>query len=262
MLIDKHGTKIVETLLAREGIHINAKNSEDNTALHLIAARCGIPMLEILKMLLTHADIDVNVQNRESQTPLHLAVYSNDADIVKTLLAHPSTRVHGENRSGRMPIHLSMCNASHSIVDVLLSHKDADVNIKDGHGRTPLITAIWWDVPSKGLQLISKTGIDVNITDSWNKTPLMRAAAKGSLNLVPAIVNAPGADIARKDSDGHCAIWHAKKFGFPAICALIEEAGKAKELMIDTTNSGGSIATDLRAAPQLEVEQCWKSCDL
>ena len=71
------------------------------------------------------------------------------------------------------------------------------MNVKDAHGRTPLITAIWWDIPKKGVQLVGKVGIDVNIGDSWNKTPLMRAAAKGRLELVQAIINAPGVDIAR-----------------------------------------------------------------
>ena len=240
LLADEHGTKIVETLLLFEGIHLNAKNSDGDTALHLVAARGGLPMPEVLKMLLKHADIDVNVQNQQLQTPLHLAVYTNEAEIVETILTHSSVQINLKNTAGRMPIHLSICNASHSIVDLLLSHKDADVNVKDGHGRTPLITAIWWDIPKKGVQLVGKMGIDVNITDSWNKTPLMRAAAKGRLELVQAILNDPGVDIARRDSDGHCANWHAKTFGFPAICELIEEAGRSKGLTMDTTSSGDS----------------------
>lgn len=78
-------SEMVNILLA-SGVDINAKNSDDETALHEAAGKGNV---EIVKILLEHG-ADVNAQNYGGQTPLVYGIGRDDANtaIVKMLLEH------------------------------------------------------------------------------------------------------------------------------------------------------------------------------
>ena len=77
---------LLEFILKREKIDINARNSEDQVALYRAACaghECTV------RLLLAQDDVDVNVQNFDGETPLHGAIIyarPNYPSVVKLLL--------------------------------------------------------------------------------------------------------------------------------------------------------------------------------
>lgn len=107
---------LVNLLLATEGIKVNAKNPEGQSAFHVA---CAENKLELAKLILSHAEVDINCVDLESETPLITALSRGHTNIVDYLLS-PA-----------------------------VSDKKIDVNVRDGNGSTALMIAITALFPHK-----------------------------------------------------------------------------------------------------------------
>ncbi len=106
--------RLLDTLLMSDGIECNAKNSDGDTALHLIAQyrkklsgsyflttkkrtenkEC---LLEVAKLLLSK-DIEVNAQNRLGETALHIALEAKDEELGTLLINHGANTLLKNNK--------------------------------------------------------------------------------------------------------------------------------------------------------------------
>lgn len=76
----------VKYLLSKPGIHVNASDSEGNTAL-ILACELGEFGVEIAKLLL-QSKADPNCENRKKKSPLTIACKSQNLELVHALLDH------------------------------------------------------------------------------------------------------------------------------------------------------------------------------
>ncbi|XP_051043100.1 ankyrin repeat and SAM domain-containing protein 1A isoform X2 [Phodopus roborovskii] len=144
--------------------YINAKNNDNETALHC-AAQYG--HTEVVKALLEELT-DPTMRNNKFETPLDLAALYGRLEVVKMLLsAHPnllscSTRKH-------TPLHLAARNGHKAVVQVLLD-AGMDSNYQTEMGSALHEAALFGKTDV--VQILLAAGIDVNIKDNRGLTAL------------------------------------------------------------------------------------------
>ncbi|XP_034379931.1 ankyrin repeat and SAM domain-containing protein 1A isoform X5 [Arvicanthis niloticus] len=144
--------------------YINAKNNDNETALHC-AAQYG--HTEVVKALLEELT-DPTMRNNKFETPLDLAALYGRLEVVKLLLsAHPnllscSTRKH-------TPLHLAARNGHKAVVQVLLD-AGMDSNYQTEMGSALHEAALFGKTDV--VQILLAAGIDVNIKDNRGLTAL------------------------------------------------------------------------------------------
>lgn len=101
----QHSSEIVEMLLKKPNINVNATNKNGETALTMLITESNSPYTEKkLEHLLKHPKIDVNLFNYKGLTPLMLCakLYAQEGmdTVVKLLLEHPNIKPKINNIEG------------------------------------------------------------------------------------------------------------------------------------------------------------------
>ncbi|KAM4795276.1 ankyrin repeat and SAM domain-containing protein 1A isoform 3-T3 [Rhinophrynus dorsalis] len=144
--------------------YVNAKNNDNETALHC-AAQYG--HTEVVRVLLEELT-DPTMRNNKLETPLDLAALYGRLEVVKLLLnAHPNllschTRKH-------TPLHLAARNGHRTVVRVLLDAA-MDINYQTEKGSALHEAALFGKTDV--VQMLLEAGIDVSITDNKGMTAL------------------------------------------------------------------------------------------
>ncbi|KAM3934400.1 ankyrin repeat and SAM domain-containing protein 1A isoform 2-T2 [Leptodactylus fuscus] len=144
--------------------YVNAKNNDNETALHC-AAQYG--HTEVVRVLLEELT-DPTMRNNKMETPLDLAALYGRLEVVKLLLnAHPNllschTRKH-------TPLHLAARNGHRAVVRVLLDAA-MDINYTTEKGSALHEAALFGKADV--VQILLDAGIDVTITDNKGMTAL------------------------------------------------------------------------------------------
>ncbi|KAK9703982.1 Poly(ADP-ribose) polymerase catalytic domain [Popillia japonica] len=229
--------QVLETLI-RKGAHINEKNKDFLTPLHVAADNSHYDLMDVL---LRHG-AKVNALESLGQTALHrcarddnvqacriLLSYNVDTSIV-SLPGYTASQVASENvlkilqvkvftdpppenadveaqlleaakSDGRhsTPLHFASGYNRVPVVEFLLQ-LGADVHAKDKGGLVPLHNACSYG-HYEVTELLVKHGASVNVADLWKFTPLHEAAAKGKYEIVKLLLK-HGADPSKKNRDG------------------------------------------------------------
>jgi ankyrin repeat protein len=135
---------------------------------------------------------DVNARNIDGDTPLLMAVADENRDVIELLLDHGARADAAANGGYTVLTNAVQCNTSLGVLDLLLDH-GAKIDAQDQFGCTALICAV-----DGGKVAVVKTLI----------------ARHAHVNL--------------RDSEGHTALWHAKRSGNFGSIKLLRQAG-AKE---------------------------------
>ncbi|KAM4699062.1 ankyrin repeat and SAM domain-containing protein 1A isoform 1-T1 [Discoglossus pictus] len=144
--------------------YVNAKNNDNETALHC-AAQYG--HTEVVRVLLEELT-DPTMRNHKLETPLDLAALYGRLEVVKLLLnAHPNllschTRKH-------TPLHLAARNGHRAVVRVLLDAA-MDINYQTEKGSALHEAALFGKTDV--VEMLLDAGIDVSITDNKGMTAL------------------------------------------------------------------------------------------
>ncbi|KAM8976006.1 ankyrin repeat and SAM domain-containing protein 1A [Pelodytes ibericus] len=144
--------------------YVNAKNNDNETALHC-AAQYG--HTEVVRVLLEELT-DPTMRNNKLETPLDLAALYGRLEVVKLLLnAHPNllschTRKH-------TPLHLAARNGHRAVVKVLLDAA-MDINYQTEKGSALHEAALYGKTDV--VQVLLDAGVDVSITDNKGMTAL------------------------------------------------------------------------------------------
>ncbi|NXA53764.1 ANS1A protein, partial [Nothocercus julius] len=144
--------------------YINAKNNDNETALHC-AAQYGHS--EVVKVLLEELT-DPTMRNNKFETPLDLAALYGRLEVVKMLLnAHPNLL--SCNTKKHTPLHLAARNGHKAVVHVLLD-AGMDSNYQTEKGSALHEAALFGKTDV--VQILLAAGIDVNIKDNRGLTAL------------------------------------------------------------------------------------------
>uniref|UniRef100_A0A8C5LF86 Ankyrin repeat and SAM domain containing 1 n=1 Tax=Jaculus jaculus TaxID=51337 RepID=A0A8C5LF86_JACJA len=144
--------------------YINAKNNDNETALHC-AAQYG--HTEVVKALLEELT-DPTMRNNKFETPLDLAALYGRLEVVKMLLnAHPNLLSCGTKK--HTPLHLAARNGHKAVVQVLLD-AGMDSNYQTEMGSALHEAALFGKTDV--VQILLAAGIDVNIRDNRGLTAL------------------------------------------------------------------------------------------
>ncbi|XP_063153683.1 ankyrin repeat and SAM domain-containing protein 1A isoform X4 [Candoia aspera] len=144
--------------------YINAKNNDNETALHC-AAQYG--HTEVVKVLLEELT-DPTMRNNKFETPLDLAALYGRLEVVKMLLnAHPNLL--SCNTKKHTPLHLAARNGHKAVVHVLLE-AGMDNNYQTEKGSALHEAALFGKTDV--VQILLAAGIDVNIKDNRGLTAL------------------------------------------------------------------------------------------
>ena len=105
----------IKRLLAKaEGININAKDKDGNTALMLAAS---LAKKDIIKALLD-AGADVNVKNKQHNTALIIATWHGQINLVVALLAKGAD-VNVKDKNGNTAFMLAVKNNHSNVIELL-----------------------------------------------------------------------------------------------------------------------------------------------
>ncbi|XP_059509438.1 ankyrin repeat and SAM domain-containing protein 1A-like isoform X2 [Stegostoma tigrinum] len=144
--------------------YINAKNNDNETALHC-AAQYGHS--DVVKVLLEELT-DPTMRNNKFETPLDLAALYGRLEVVKMLLnAHPNLL--SCNTKKHTPLHLAARNGQKAVVEVLLE-AGMDINYQTEKGSALHEAALFGKTDV--VQILLASEIDVNIKDIQGKSAL------------------------------------------------------------------------------------------
>ncbi|XP_072134647.1 ankyrin repeat and SAM domain-containing protein 1A-like isoform X4 [Mobula birostris] len=144
--------------------YINAKNNDNETALHC-AAQYGHS--DVVKVLLEELT-DPTMRNNKFETPLDLAALYGRLEVVKMLLiAHPNLL--SCNTKKHTPLHLAARNGQRAVVQVLLE-AGMDINYQTEKGSALHEAALFGKTDV--VQILLASEIDVHIKDVRGKTAL------------------------------------------------------------------------------------------
>ncbi|MFZ0750107.1 MAG: ankyrin repeat domain-containing protein, partial [Pyrinomonadaceae bacterium] len=160
------------------GINVNAKNTDDDTALTASAARGDAKIVEAL----LRGGADVNAKGRNNWTALLLAL-SEDHDLVTgALLAHPNTDFKAEHPEGMTALMLAVWHQREPVVELILK-RGGDVNHQDKDGDAAVHGAALYG-NTRILKLLLDGGANPNVKNQLGGTALMWAAAYGHEEVV------------------------------------------------------------------------------
>ncbi|XP_060749492.1 ankyrin repeat and SAM domain-containing protein 1A-like isoform X3 [Tachysurus vachellii] len=146
--------------------YINAKNNDNETALHCAAQYGHSDVVRVLLEELT----DPTMRNNRFETPLDLAAHYGRLEVVKLLLcAHPNLLNTHTHTLTHTPLHLAARNGHLPVVEVLLG-AGMDINYQTEKGSALHEAALFGK--TEVVQKLLNAGIDVNIVDSKNRTAL------------------------------------------------------------------------------------------
>lgn len=124
---------IIDYILQRGGINVNAHNRFGYTALHYAAAYG--PAINVKRLL--DAGCNVNA-SALGGCPIHLAVKHQHSDIVRQLISHPNFDWTTTAPGFLTPLHLAARTPNAELMSVLLNTNNYDPNIPDSIGWSAL----------------------------------------------------------------------------------------------------------------------------
>lgn len=175
------------------------KNKNGITPL-MYAARQGRP--EVVELLLSRDDVDVNAKDLGDQTPLIYATMFGRRGVTELLLSRDGVDVNAKTLFGQTPLMWAARLGHQAVTEVLLSHSGVDANAKSLVGHTPLMFAAKRGHQAIVELLLSHKGIDANAKDSAGSTVLYVAAAQGHTDIVKLLLARSEIDLGIEDDKG------------------------------------------------------------
>ncbi|CRG85058.1 Ankyrin repeat-containing protein C6C3,08 [Talaromyces islandicus] len=196
-------TQVVESLLNANPKLASLKDDDERLPIHWAAAYNRLPIVELL---VTNKYFDPDVTDGSGWTPLMIAASLKNAegDSIVDLLLRKEADVNIKSVSGQNALHFAASKANLSTVKTLISHK-CSARVKDKRGQLALHRAA-----AVGSMPILKLLLDqgkspINATDVDSLTALHHAISEGHGDAAILLMKA-GADLEKRDADGHLAI--------------------------------------------------------
>ncbi|MBL0318808.1 MAG: ankyrin repeat domain-containing protein [Alphaproteobacteria bacterium] len=230
---DRGDKEIIEQLLANESINVNAADIYNRTPLYMA---CQSGNKEVVERLLKRDDINVNAPNAQGFTPLHIACHSGNKELAELLLEHKDIDVNTPNAQGFTPLHIACQSGNKELVELLLKHKDINVNTQNAQGFTPLHIACQSGNKELVELLLKHKDINVNAQNAIGFTPLHMACQIGNKEIASQLIAHPDININATDSRGFTPLHIACQSGNKE---LVELLLKHKDINVNAPNLQG-----------------------
>lgn len=211
--------------------HCGDKKGE--TPLHIAAKLGNGPLVAaLLELNMLH----VEKKNNDGRTALHVACYFGCEDVVRILLppeedaateglntkntGHHHISMNTQDKMGKTALHLAALRGNCSTVRTLLRHSQTNVNQRDAKGRT----AVFYAISAKNDQneprqlvtlkeFLSNRLVDVSTPDFGGESILHRIAKTNSLKAAELVLKHPSINLLQQEHVGkfsalHMAIIH------------------------------------------------------
>lgn len=208
-------SKEVVSLLLRNGIKIDAKDTHGRTPLHwaVKSARESIVHIFIDK------GADVNATDSEGKTALHFAAKDGMLNIVQILIA-AGANVNASDIDGRTPLTRAIEKGDEDVIKCLL---ECGADVKASDSTSPVITAT--EVGELYiLEILIARGANLDAQDGSGKTALYLAAEANRISFV-ALLLEKGANSEFSDSEGRTPLYIAQKNHYDGISSLLLRHG-------------------------------------
>ncbi|KAN0070248.1 Ankyrin repeat-containing domain protein [Elaphomyces granulatus] len=201
-LIAAENLEVVELLLAKDGIDINACNTKGETPL-LIAMVLG--QAQKIKALLARGDWDPTIVSSKGDHIFPFSVRAGDVGIVKSVLDHPSNIDPNVVNSSNCTALMEACRKGElDVVQFLLGIEGIDVHRQDGSGCTAFCLAAEEGHSQVVKLLLTRDDIDINRPNYNGQTALFLACREACLETVDLILKQDGIDLnTRATYTGH-----------------------------------------------------------
>eukprot|EP00210_Caulerpa_lentillifera_P003453 g3295.t1 len=195
----KSGSISVANALLEAGADVNAVDDSYRTPLHHLLAYRNGTLVQLLNLL--EAGANVHAEDSLDIKPLHRAAEYNWISATKVLLQAGAELVEYAYNAGA-PIHWAAAAGSIEVLKILI---DAGTHIEArpfaGLRETPLSYAVRNDGPVSAIQILLDNGAFPDVKDMDGFTPLHRAAERGAVDIIAALVKA-GAKVSTRNKNG------------------------------------------------------------
>eukprot|EP01125_Pyxidicula_operculata_P015663 TRINITY_DN5340_c1_g1_i2.p1 TRINITY_DN5340_c1_g1~~TRINITY_DN5340_c1_g1_i2.p1 ORF type:complete len:556 (-),score=105.56 TRINITY_DN5340_c1_g1_i2:734-2401(-) len=142
--IDKE-ENCLSLLLNYEGIQVNIKNEDKNTALHYFCEKWNSPAsLQKLFNLFIERGADVNAANSNGETPIFKAIFNNTVrSLLLEYLINNEANVNTVQGQGEGILHYAVRLGRLDLVNLILQ-ADPDLTLRGKEGKTPYELAIMY----------------------------------------------------------------------------------------------------------------------
>lgn len=217
--------EVVELLIKRADVDLDARNAKGATALHL-ASFAGHPRVA---KALVDGGADVNAADNVGQTVLQYASASaatGGVSVVELLLDRGASMTATDARGGTA-LHYAASRGSCPVVDLLL-RRGAGMETKTEIGDTPLaIAALSGRLGA--VRLLLRQGADVHCTANDGHTALFRAAFNGHRGVAQVLLD-NGVDVNATTTAGASALMVAATRNHVEVVHLLLDRGAAVDL--------------------------------
>lgn len=197
---------IINMLLEKEDINVNARNEQGQTALMIAileSPRTIYRTLIIENLLKRGADLNLRYGVYKHNI-LMLAILKEDVNSIKKIISE-NIDINYQNSLGETALVLAVeSNIDHNkrveIINCLLKHNSINVNIQDINGYTALNHCILKEAKeSVFLTILSSSTHDLNLQDNQGKTLVMHAIEKNSSSLIYLLLKEEKINLGIKD---------------------------------------------------------------
>ncbi|KAE8334821.1 ankyrin repeat-containing domain protein [Aspergillus arachidicola] len=249
---------LVARLLSEEQLDVNVCNSWHQTALHLAieqfhedvahtllldcrvdaewtawddctplmaAARNGLD--KVVQALLDREHLNVNAHTGFGYTALHLAVSEGFQSVARMLLLDNRVSINCKDRLGATPLWWATATNNSCIVHLLLDKDEIDLDSGTREGP-PLHNVVQFgDLPTIR-RLLREPRLDPNLTDAYGNTALTRAAARGDLRIIEALLQDCRVSIGIRNHAGESPVMVARRFGFHIAATILQTSHRSR----------------------------------
>lgn len=208
-----HGKEVLDLLLRREDLNVNAQNKDGTTALHEAVKDHPNETKESAEMLLHRPDLALNIKDAMGDTPLLAAVKytvgKHRTVVIDLLLKQKGIDVDARDHLEEAALLRSVIYDDRAVVKSILSHPAVNVNARNYLGYAAIFYAIGLNDTEVLTDLLQQPTIDINThTDTW-MTPLIYAVQSHSVETVTLLCSRKDININAQDEHGKTALHYA-----------------------------------------------------
>ena len=159
--------------------------------------------------MLLAAGAEVDARDDDGETPLYEVAFGSGEPAVLQALIEAGSEVNARDNRGNTALRMAAVTSNPKATEVLLA-AGADVNARTDGGWTPLYSVLFanqqelsFRPPENGeavVRLLLAAGADVHAT------ALQQAVINGNLNVIDALLNAPGTDVDVRNDAGETSL--------------------------------------------------------
>lgn len=192
---------VIEELLSKSVVQVNARDSLGNTPLILVLEH---EQPDLALTLLSFTETDAAAANNQGDTALFIAAAKGFAMIVERLLG--GVDVNARDKSGNTALNLAVQHGQRDVVQLLLNYETTNINTANAQGRTPLISAVLTQDTELMHMILKHPQVECALQDNEARTALIHATALGLTDMVMLLLEKDDQCINIQDINGDTAL--------------------------------------------------------